>query len=172
HQGVIALAKRPAASTLADLGPHILVLNSLTSPENVGALIRTAAGLGIRDIVFDRETCHPHVRRAARVSMGSVFFMRWHQSDNLVSAINELKARGVAVIGGANDPGSLSIHDYDWKASGHAILIGSEGHGIFPEVRAVCSKLIYIPMNDRVAHFNAAAAGAIMMYELTRILNA
>lgn len=170
HQGVIALAKRPAMTELSDLGPRILILNSLTSPENVGALIRTAAGLGITDILFDRETCHPHVRRAARVSMGSVFFMRWHQTANLVAAIDSLKSRGIAVVGGANDPGSISIHDYDWQASGHAILIGSEGHGIFPEVRDACSKLVFIPMNDRVAHFNAAAAGAMMMYEMKRIL--
>lgn len=172
HQGVIALAKRPEATALNQLGPKILILNSLTSPENVGALIRSAAGLGITDILFDRETCHPHVRRAVRVSMGSVFFMRWHQSDNLVAAISSLKERGISVIGGANDPGSISILDYDWQGSGHAILIGSEGHGIHPEVRHACSQLVYIPMNDRVAHFNAAAAGAMLMFEMTRALRA
>lgn len=170
HQGVIALAKRPQAVDLNSLGPKILILNSITSPENVGTLIRTAAGLGITDILFDRETCHPHVRRAVRVSMGNVFYIRWHQTSNLVGAIKNLQGRGIRVIGGANDPGSVALPKYDWSDTPHAILIGSEGHGILPEVRMACSQLVYIPMNERVAHFNAAAAGAILMYEMTRVL--
>lgn len=168
HQGFIALAQRPAPTPLDQLGPHILILNSLTSPENVGTLIRTAAGLGITDIIFDHETCHPHVRRAVRVSMGSVFFMRWHHTYDLASTIAQLGQRNIPVIGGANDPGSVEISKYDWKGSGQAILIGSEGHGISDDLRRVCHKLVFIPMKERVAHFNAAAAGAILMYEMTR----
>ncbi len=169
HQGFIALASRAAPTPLNDLGPHVLILNGITSPENVGTLIRTAAGLGISDVLFDAKTCHPHVRRAIRVSMGNVFYMRWHQTYDLPGAIKKLNQRGIKVIGSANDPGSLSINNFSWEGVGQAIVIGSEGHGMDDAVRAVCDQLVYIPINEKVAHLNAAGAGAILMHEMLRV---
>tara|TARA_R110000868_G_scaffold38966_5_gene136158 strand:+ start:923 stop:1696 length:774 start_codon:yes stop_codon:yes gene_type:complete len=172
HQGFIALAKRPLPTALDLLGPHLLILNGVSSPENVGTLIRTAAGLGVTDILLDHKTCHPHVRRAVRVSMGSVFYMRWHQTYDLVSAIKSLNKKDINVVGGANDPGSISIEEFSWSGVGQAIVIGSEGHGMDPEIRQACSNLVFIPMEQRVAHLNAAGAGAILMYEMLRVRRA
>tara|TARA_R110000868_G_scaffold55424_2_gene172264 strand:- start:16757 stop:17530 length:774 start_codon:yes stop_codon:yes gene_type:complete len=172
HQGFIALATRAAATPLDALGPHVLILNGITSPENVGTLIRTAAGLGITDVLLDSKTCHPHVRRAIRVSMGNIFYMRWHQTYDLPGAIKKLNQRGINVIGSANDPGSLSINDFSWKGQGQAIVIGSEGHGMDDAVRVACEQLVYIPINEKVAHLNAAGAGAILMHEMLRVRRA
>ncbi len=167
HQGVIAMAKLPTSSSIDKLTGNCLILNSVSSPENVGALIRSAAGLGIENVIFDHDTCHPFIRRCIRVSMGNIFFMKWHHTYNLSGAIKKLQDQSYDVVGGANETDSIFLTLHTW-AHKSAIVIGSEGHGIAKDIRGACDKLLKIPMKQEVAHLNAAGAGAILMYDCFR----
>ena len=168
HQGVIAMASLPPSSKLEDFKGDTLILNGVSSPENVGALVRSAAGLGFSNILFDHESCHPFIRRCIRVSMGNIFFMKWHHTYNLKDSISKLQSLGHKVFGGANEAESLLLTENIWPKADCGLVIGSEGHGISPKIRDVCDQILKIPMIQEVAHLNAAGAGAILMYDRFR----
>lgn len=168
HQGVIATANLPKSSDLSEFEGDTLVLNGVSSPENVGALIRSACGLGFKNILFDHETCHPFIRRAIRVSMGNIFFMRWHHTHHLQQSIRNLQNLNYRVFGGANESDSILLTQLKWPDQNCAIVIGSEGHGMAKNIKQSCDQIIKIPMMEKVAHLNAAGAGAILMYDRFR----
>ncbi|PIP91203.1 MAG: hypothetical protein COW01_05995 [Bdellovibrionales bacterium CG12_big_fil_rev_8_21_14_0_65_38_15] len=168
HQGVIAMASLPTSSKLEDFKGDTLILNGVSSPENVGALVRSAAGLGFKNILFDHESCHPFIRRCIRVSMGNIFFMKWHHTYNLKDSITKLQSLGHKVFGGANEAGSLLLTENIWPKSDCGLVIGSEGHGMSSTIIDACDQILKIPMIQEVAHLNAAGAGAILMYDRFR----
>lgn len=168
HQGVIAMASLPPSSKLEDFKGDTLILNGVSSPENVGALVRSAAGLGFKNILFDHESCHPFIRRCIRVSMGNIFFMKWHHTYNLKDSISKLQSLGHKVFGGANETGSLLLTENIWPKADCGLVIGSEGHGMSSTIVEACDQILRIPMIQEVAHLNAAGAGAILMYDRFR----
>lgn len=167
HHGVMAKAAKPADTPLGELDERIVVLNGLSSPENVGSIIRSAAGFGVRSIIVDSKSCSPWVRRAIRVSMGNVFFCKIHHTDNLCQTLALLKDLNYQILGTANHPQSIDLPRaiFEHKC---ALIIGSEGHGMAPEVYQLCHHTVRIPMNSDVAHLNAAAAASICLYQLAQ----
>ncbi|MFZ8999855.1 MAG: TrmH family RNA methyltransferase [Bacteriovoracaceae bacterium] len=160
HKGILALAQRNLYSDLAELHPPYLVLNGLTSPENVGSIIRTCAGFGFKSIIIDRECVSPYLRRCIRVSMGNIFNVKVHQTNNLLDTLKKLQ---VPIIGTANTPNSKKIND--WIPVGNeAIIIGSEGHGIDSHILEKCDQIYKIPVDNFVNHLNASVAAAIFLY--------
>ncbi len=168
HQGVIAMASLPSSTKLDDFNGDTLILNGVSSPENVGALVRSAAGLGFKNILFDHESCHPFIRRCIRVSMGNIFFMKWHHTYNLKDSILKLQSLSHKIFGGANETESLLLTENIWPKSNCGLVIGSEGHGISSSIISTCDQILKIPMVQEVAHLNAAGAGAILMYDRFR----
>ena len=164
HHGVLALGKRPANIPLNQLGDMILVLNGLTSPENVGSIMRSAAAFNINSLIVDQESCCPYVRRCIRVSMGNIFNLKIHQTDNLVNCLQQLK--NYRIVGTANLPNAIDLKDYIFPTKG-ALIIGSEGHGIAPEIFERCQDLVRISIDDQVAALNAATSAAIFMYKIS-----
>ncbi len=170
HKGIMAIGKMKPFTSLSDLSGPILVLNGLTSPENVGAMMRNAAGFGIKNVLFDSKTCHPFLKRCIRVGMGNTFFLNFHKTSNLPSSLNELKGYGYQVVGTANEEVSKTLHGYKFSNK-TALIIGSEGDGMDEEIKACSDVLLKIPMAENVQHFNAACASAVFLYELSQSSN-
>jgi len=167
HKGVFALAEKPPFIPLDKLDNNVLVLNGLTSPENVGTLCRTASAFNINSLIFDKKSASPYLKRSIRVSMGNIFQLKVHLSNNLKDDLKALKGRDYRVIGTGNEAFSKPIST-KYFHSKNALIIGSEGHGIDLEVKALCDTVLKIQVNETVKHLNAAAAGAIFLHEVSR----
>ncbi|RLA65724.1 MAG: hypothetical protein DRQ88_08740 [Epsilonproteobacteria bacterium] len=166
HQGIMALAERPAEYDLCNLSFPALILNGVTSPENVGSIVRSCAAFGIKSLIIGPKSCSPYLRRCIRVSMGNIFSMKVHHSKNLEQTIDKLKEDSVLIYGTANIPGAHNLRTLKLKKES-ALIMGSEGHGIEPEILALCDQVIKIPVDIDVAHLNVATATAIFLYHLS-----
>lgn len=167
HHGVMALLERPEHASLEELDDRILILNGLTSPENVGTMVRNAAAFNVNSILHDSKTCSPFLRRCVRVSMGNIFNVKIHVAENLVHTIRKLQEKGYKIFSTANEEGAFDLPDYEFPKKA-AIIIGSEGHGIDKVIKEVSDAIIRIPINDHVAHLNAACSSSIFLYCLTK----
>lgn len=166
HGGMMAICERPHRGINFKEGLPILVLNGLTSPENVGAIIRSATGFNIFNILLDKKSCHPHIKRAIRVSMGNVFFCHIHEAESLEVTLKELKDEGYDVLSLANLESAKPIREYAFKKKS-CLIVGSEGHGVDQNILELSTDIIKIPMNEEVMHFNAACASSIALYEFS-----
>ncbi|MBK23814.1 MAG: hypothetical protein CME70_07405 [Halobacteriovorax sp.] len=163
HQGVFAIADHPGFQSLNNIDHEVLILNNLDNAENVGALIRSAMGLGFKNILVDNQSCSPYLKRAIRVSMGNVFFSNTFKVSNLVEGISQLRDQGYSVYSAANQSDAINYKDLEIKNRKIGIVIGNEGNGIAEEVKASSTGIIKIPVMEEVEHINAAAAGAVLM---------
>ncbi len=159
---MISLFKHPAFFNLDALDDKIILLNGLTSPENVGSIVRSAAAFNVNSLIFDSKTCSPYLRRSIRVSMGNIFSMKSYQSINLISDLGILKKLGYSIIGTANIQSASDFTHFRYPKKS-VLIIGSEGHGIDQEILNFCDHILYIPINASVAHLNAANAASIFL---------
>lgn len=169
HHGIMALTPRPKNVDLKLLGPKILAFNGLTSPENVGAIVRSACAFGVNSIIVDKKTCSPFLRRCVRVSMGNIFNMKVHFSENLSLSLDALKLCHYNIISTANIPGSVALKDYFFTEK-VCLIIGSEGHGIERNILEFSDHILKIPIDGEVGHLNAAQASAIFLYQLSQTI--
>jgi tRNA G18 (ribose-2'-O)-methylase SpoU len=168
HQGIIAIGERPSfCSKPISSCNNALILNGLTSPENIGSMMRIASAFNIQNIVVDSKTCSPFIRRAIRVSMGNVFNLQIYKTEDLLTSINELKDNNITVYATANISKAISLHDVTFSSQS-AIIIGSEGHGIDPEIIENSSQSVKIPISDHCLHLNASSAASIFCYEFSK----
>ncbi len=166
HRGLLALAEGELYSPLEELKPPFLILNGLTSPENVGSIVRTARAFGVESIVIDSKTVSPFLRRCIRVSMGNIFDVKVHKTEDLLSLMETLKGKGTSFVGTAHIDRSIDIKT--WKPNrSEAIIIGSEGHGMDQEIMRACDEMVKIPISDYVAHLNASVAASIVLYHMS-----
>lgn len=173
HQGVMALAEAPRPPDLLEFAKsvpgHVLVaLTGVSSPENVGGILRTMAGFGATGLLIDSATCDPFVRRAARVSMGAAFRLPVWRVDDLPAAFASLRAAcGTRVLGAHLYEPVVDLPDAD--LSGNLLLVlGSEADGLSDEVAAACDACVRIPMDPEWDCFNVGTAGAILLWEVAR----
>ncbi|WP_127715439.1 RNA methyltransferase [Halobacteriovorax sp. HLS] len=167
HHGVMALAHRPQFTKLEELGSKVLIFNGLSSPENIGTMIRNAAAFNINSVIIDSKTCSPYVRRCIRVSMGNIFKVKVHKTNNLKETIELLRNTNYTVYATANQQGAIDLPNTKLASKG-AIVIGSEGHGMDPSIIDSCDHILRIPINDEVAHLNAACSSAIFLYNFAQ----
>ena len=166
HHGVMALATRPEFVSLEELDDKILIFNGLTSPENIGTMIRNTAAFNINSVIIDSKTCSPYVRRCIRVSMGNIFKVKVHRTTNLVETISKLQKNDYTIYGTANQEEAIDLPEASISKRG-AIIIGSEGHGMAKDIINSCDHILRIPINDEVAHLNAACSSAIVLYKFS-----
>lgn len=167
HHGVMALTHRPKHVNIEELDDRILILNGLTSPENVGTMVRNAAAFNVNSILHDFKTCSPYLRRCVRVSMGNIFNVKVHSTDNLVGTLKTLQSNEYQIFATANEEGALDLPGFKFPKKA-AVIIGSEGHGIDEIVKKTADTILRIPINEHVAHLNAACSSSIFLYALTQ----
>lgn len=153
---------------------RLAVLVDVVNPTNVGAIIRSAAALGMDGVVLTKGSVDPLTRRSARVSMGTVFQIPWTyaeetQADADALIPNRLAALGFSTVAMALTDDSVGIRDERLKAEERlAVLLGTEGDGLPKEVIRACTYRVKIPMAHGVDSLNVAAASALAFWELGR----
>ncbi len=167
-RGMLCAMKRKPLRTVREICENknrIVILDKVMNPTNVGAVIRSAAALGMDAVILTSGCSDPLYRRAARVSMGTVFQIDWTFFDDDV--INEIKALGFKTVAMALKDNSVSINDpalTDEKKL--AIIMGTEGDGLSDETISECDYTVKIPMYHGVDSLNVAAASAVAFYQL------
>ena len=152
---------------------RITVLFDVVNPTNVGAIIRSAAALGMDGAVLTHASVDPLTRRAARVSMGTVFQSPWaratREESEGINLIRQLQSWGFKTVAMALTDDSTSIdNDEIRKSSKLAVIMGTEGMGLPKEVIAACDFRVMIPMYHGVDSLNVAAASAVAFWELMK----
>lgn len=157
-------------ATMPTNHPRIAVLESVVNPANVGAIMRSAAALGIDGIVITSDSADPLYRRASRVSMGTVFQVPWTYVDAKIwraEGINLLHHLGYKTAAMALRHNTVSIDDPELdRADKLAIILGSEGPGLNEKTISQSDFTIKIPMAPEVDSLNVAAASALAFWEL------
>ncbi len=171
-RGVLALLQRRAMPTMNELCAklrRIVVLEDVMNPTNVGAIFRSAAALGAQAILLTKGCSDPLYRRAARVSMGTVFQIPWTWADR-EDWQQSLHRMGFSTVAMALRDDSMLLDDpvFD-QIDKLAILMGSEGFGLKDETLRDCDYTVKIPMAHGVDSLNVAAASAVAFYRLCRI---
>ena len=167
-RGMLCTMKRkpqPEASEICKNKSRIVILDKVMNPTNVGAIIRSAAALGMDAVLLTPGCSDPLYRRAARVSMGTVFQIDWaFLSDD---SLDEIKALGFKTVAMALKEDSLSISDSRLTNEEKlAIIMGTEGDGLADKTIADCDYTVKIPMYHGVDSLNVAAASAVAFYQL------
>lgn len=166
---VIALFERPPLDDfrrLIDNSRHVIVLEDVDNPTNVGAIVRSAVALGVDGLVLDRNSSDPFARRALRVSMGTALGLPMARHGVLAEVIDALDRAGYEVHALTPDPKATDLTDV---VAGHgrvAIVLGSERQGLSADALARIGSHVRIPMADGVDSLNVAAAAAVACYAL------
>ena len=162
----------PAAEFCKDKR-RITVLFDVVNPTNVGAIIRSAAALGMDGALLTHASVDPLTRRAARVSMGTCFQIPWSRAtleeSEGINLIKQLQSYGFKTVAMALTEDSTSIDNDEIRANEKlAVIMGSEGPGLPKEVIAACDYRVMIPMYHGVDSLNVAAASAVAFWELMK----
>lgn len=165
HYGVLAIGEQPLNAKLSDLGDVIVVFNGIVNSENIGAIIRNATAFGADSIIYDNSSSSPFLRRAVRVSMGSVFFAKVHKSENLIDTIFELKKSNYRIIGAELSKESIPIENIEFSKK-NVIIFGAEGPGVEDNILNLCDNIAHIPINNKFNSINVSSASAIFLYNL------
>ena len=162
-----AMKRKPLMSVKAvcENKSRIVILDKVMNPTNVGAIIRSAAALGMDAVILTHGCSDPLYRRAARVSMGTVFQIEWTFSDS--DSLDEIKALGFKTVAMALKENTLSIDDPRLTQENKlAVIMGTEGDGLSDETISDCDFTVKIPMYHGVDSLNVAAASAVAFYQL------
>ena len=162
----------PEVETICANARRVAVLEGVVDPTNVGAIFRSAAALGMDAVLLTPTCCDPLHRRAARVSMGTVFQIPWarigaRMADWPEAGVARLHDMGFKLAAMALDDRSVRIDDARMAAEEKlAIVLGTEGDGLKPETIARCDYTARIPMAHGVDSLNVAAASAVAFWQL------
>lgn len=166
HQGLLAIAVRPQDVRPQDFIGPIVVFNNVVNPENVGSIVRTAVGLGIKNFLGDTASADPYLRRCVRVSMGNIFAAKVHRTRQLPLVLADLRARGYTVVGSDMEGETVPLWKYSFPSTQIALIIGGEVDGMTGSVLAECDAILNIPTELPGFAFNAAHSAAILCYAL------
>ncbi len=148
-------------------GRHLVVLENIQDPANLGAVLRTAEALGIGGVILAGKCCDPMSPKVLRTSMGALFRLPLLHSSGASEIIAELNAIGYATFAAVPDNSAHPVTSVCFNKPSAAV-IGNEGNGLTEEVKHACTASITIPMKGRAESLNAAASAAILMWEMMR----
>ena len=175
HQGVVATVRERTFLAIEDLYPKVrgaggeeflLALDGVEDPHNLGALLRTADAAGVSGVVMPERRVAPISAVVAKSSAGASEHVRIARVVNVVRALEQLKGRGVWVVG-LDERGTMDYTEFDFRTN-CCLVLGREGAGLHELVKKTCDHLLRIPMAGRVASLNVSVAGAVVMYEAVR----
>lgn len=168
-QGILCLVKMPCY-TMKDLlkeeRTHLLVLESIQDPGNLGTMFRTGEGAGITGVILNRTTVDVYNPKTIRSTMGSIYRVPFVITDDLPQTLIEIKKTGVKLYA-AHLRGTMSYDEPDYQKE-CGFLIGNEGNGLSDEIADMADSYIRIPMEGKVESLNAAIAATLLMYEVNR----
>ena len=174
-RGILCAMRRPKLPTVEQLcanARRVAVLEGIVDPTNVGAIFRSAAAMHMDAVLVTPTCCDPLYRRAARVSMGTVFQIPWTRigEDHTQwpqPGLSRLQALGFKTAALALDDRAISIEDPALLAEEKlAVILGTEGDGLSAKTIADSDYTVMIPMSHDVDSLNVAAASAVAFWQL------
>ncbi|MDL2292296.1 23S rRNA (guanosine(2251)-2'-O)-methyltransferase RlmB [Acholeplasma sp. OttesenSCG-928-E16] len=167
HQGIVADVMDYQYFDLDELLKskkelRLLILDELSDPHNLGAILRTAEAVNLDGIILSNKQQVKLNATVAKVSSGAIEHVKVFLVGNINQTIDKLKQNNVFVIGtdGNTEKEFTDIENFGRSA----IVLGSEGQGIRPLVKQNCDMLVKIPMKGKINSLNVSVAAALMMY--------
>lgn len=175
-RGMLCAMKRRQILSIEEICQNtsrIAILENVVNPTNIGAIFRSAAALHMDAVLLTSGCSDPLYRRAARVSMGTVFQIPWTYFDKKASwpedGMKAIQNLGFKTVAMALREDSYSIDDPKLLAEEKlAVILGTEGDGLASQTIADCDYTVKIPMAHGVDSLNVAAASAVAFWELGR----
>ena len=168
-QGVLCVVRQKSYK-LEDLlkgeKRHLLVLDNLQDPGNMGTIVRTAEGAGVTGVIMSRDCVDIYNPKTIRSTMGSIYRMPFYYAEDILKAIRKIKDAGIKVYAAHLD--GVKSYDEEDYAFSCAFLIGNEGNGLREETSKMADHYIIIPMSGEVESLNAAIAASVLMFEVKR----
>jgi tRNA G18 (ribose-2'-O)-methylase SpoU len=172
HRGVLASFGRlavPSAEDVVARSRRVVVMEEVTNHTNLGAVFRSAAGLGMDAVLLGPRSCDPLYRRSVRVSMGQVFSVPYAFLDRWPDGLQDLRSAGFRVLALTPDPTATPLEQVALADDDRAALVlGAEGPGLTEEAMAASDERVRIPMAAGVDSLNVAAAAAVACWVLGR----
>ncbi|MGQ4600278.1 TrmH family RNA methyltransferase [Nocardia sp. R6R-6] len=170
NRGVLAVARRPAELDVAEVvatARTVAVLEGVNDHENLGAMFRNAAGLGVDAILFGERCADPLYRRAVRVSMGHVLRVPFASVPEWPGGLDILRRKGFQIVALTPNPKAATLAT---ALTGErvAVLLGAEGPGLTEEAMRATDVRARIPMSSGTDSLNVATAAAMAFYERVR----
>ena len=147
-------------------GPHLLALDGLQDPGNVGTIIRTADAAGLDGVILSRDCVDLFSPKVLRSTMGSIFRLGFAFPKDLPAELDRLKAKGYAILSSQLD--GTPFFERESVSPSFVLIIGNEGNGISEPVKLTATHRLKLPMRGGAESLNAAVAAGIMMYDLMR----
>jgi 23S rRNA (guanosine2251-2'-O)-methyltransferase len=175
HQGILGFCREHAYATVNEVVANrhqdsqyslVILLDSITDPQNLGSIIRTAHCCGANGVIIPENRSASVTASVAKASAGAVYSLPTAMVVNVVRTIEYLKEIGFWIYGAAAES-EVSIHAPDYERD-IGLVLGSEGKGIRPLIRRKCDFLISIPMRGQVTSLNVSVAAGIIIHEIFR----
>jgi 23S rRNA (guanosine2251-2'-O)-methyltransferase len=174
HQGIVALCPAVPYADVSDIlriakdrgePPFIIILDGVTDPHNLGAVMRTAEAAGAHGIIIPKRRAVGLTGTVAKTSAGAINHIAVARVNNITRALRELKDAGLWVACANMDGTNL----YDADLSGPiALVFGAEGEGVSRLAAENCDFAVSIPMLGKIASLNVSVAAGVMAYEVVR----
>ena len=172
HQGLIAVVSAYAYKTVDDMlalakergeAPFLVILDGVTDPHNLGAIIRSAECAGAHGVIIPERRAVGLTPAAVKASAGAVEYLPVAREVNLTRTIERLKKEGIWIYGTAMNGEDYRKVDYSGPK---ALVIGSEGEGMSRLVSESCDKVVTLPMKGKIESLNASVAAGILLYAM------
>ena len=173
NRGVLAAARRPPELAVGDVLANartIAVLEGVNDHENLGAIFRNAAGLGVDAVIFGQGCADPLYRRAVRVSMGHALLVPFAKADHWPADLYRLRDNGFRLLAMTPSPQARTLAEVidDLQDEKVAVLVGAEGPGLSDAALRAADVRVRIPMARGTDSLNVATAAALAFYERAR----
>lgn len=172
HQGVVVLGRPPRALAIEDLlrkSPDVvLVLDEVTDPRNVGAVLRSAEAAGAGAVVLAQDRAPQLSPALVKAAAGAIEWLPLVRVVNIARTLEALQGAGYWTVGLAGEADASLYDPGAVPGLPVALVVGSEGTGMRPLVRRGCHRLVRIPMLGRTASLNVSVAAAVALFEVRR----
>lgn len=176
HQGVLLRLEPFLYADFDELLNHwrqsarpafFLLLDGITDPHNFGAILRSAEVAGCHGVIVAKDRSCPVTPVVEKTAAGALSHLRLCQVTNLARTLEQLQKENIWCYGLAGEEGAQPLYQAHLKGN-VALVVGSEGKGLRPNVRKHCDGLLAIPMQGQVGSLNASVAVAVALFEVVR----
>jgi tRNA (guanosine-2'-O-)-methyltransferase len=151
----------------ATTGRMALILESVTSPFNVGSIFRSAAAFGVDTVWLAGNATPPSNPKVQKTALGTDRLVEWHEPVPVADAVKAAKEEGFRIVAVELTGDAVPLHEAELTGD-VCLLVGSEDHGCSPASLEAADGVVYIPQVGRVGSFNVSVAAAIVIAESRR----
>ena len=174
-QGVVAMAaplpnyeiQELTQSEAGDAKPFLLIVDGVTDPGNLGAMLRSAECAGITGVILPRHRSARITPAVTKTAAGAIEHLRIATVSGIPAALGRLREAGIWLVG-LDSGGATSLYDLAIADQPIALVLGSEGRGLSRLTRERCDDLVHIPLQGVLASLNVSTAAAITVFEIAR----